>query len=196
MAKWLKGHIAKLSRKINLTIEQLSNVAILNNSRKFLAHIFWPRIIGYLLTFVVVILAVFFLHGRLFPENEQVAVLNQAVLIDPFNPQPHLSLGEYYLTQGYLQQTRHELTLATQLGSPTAGNLYIDIHRKKEQLQQQASFWESQLKDKPDFRDGYIKLAAIYYQLRDLEKAKQNLEKARQIDPNYEPTQKLEELLN
>lgn len=157
---------------------------------------FWPRIIGYSLALVVLILALFSLHDRLFPENEQLAALNQEVLTDPFNSQPHQALGEYYLVQGYLQLTKHELALATQLGSPTAGNVYGDIQRKKEQLQQEASFWESQLKDKPDFRDAYVKLAAIYYQLRDLGKAKENLEKAREVDPNYEPVQKLGELLN
>lgn len=165
------------------------------NSRKFLSQIFWPRTVSYLLASVVIILAVFSLHGRLFPENEQLAALNQDLLANPFNPQPHQALGEYYLAQGYLQLARHELTLAAQLGSPTAGNLYGDIQRKKELLRQEASFWEKEVKEEPDFRDAYVKLAAIYWQLRDLGKAKENLAKARKVDPNYEPVQRLEKLL-
>lgn len=192
MAKWLNGQIAKLSKKINLTIKQFNNIAILDISRTYLSHIFWPRIIGFLLAILATIPAVLNLHGLLFPEHEQLSKLNRTVLARPFSPQPHQALGQYYLDQGYLRLAKHELTLATQLGSLNAARLYDDTQQRKEKIKQEIAFLEKELTDKPGYRDAYVKLASLYWQLQDTQKAGQYMELAKQIDPNYPPLHELE----
>jgi len=44
--------------------------------------------------------------------------------------------------------------------------------------------WEQILIERPDYRDGWIQLAAIYNQLGNKDKAKEALKNAKNIDPN------------
>ena len=49
---------------------------------------------------------------------------------------------------------------------------------------QKAAFdWEQILLEKPNYRDGWFYLSAIYYRLGQIEKAKEALEKAKELDP-------------
>ncbi len=81
-------------------------------------------------------------------------------------------------------------------------NLYSNLASQKKmiaqtrQLQTQLNFWENEIKARPNYRDAYFSLALIYYQLGNFDFAKQNLEKALTIDPNFEKGRELEQLLN
>lgn len=55
--------------------------------------------------------------------------------------------------------------------------------------------WEQILAQRPDYRDGWIQLTAIYYQLGNQEKAKEALQKAKKIDPLNTTILSLEKLL-
>lgn len=55
--------------------------------------------------------------------------------------------------------------------------------------------WENIMAEKKDFRDGYLKLALLYYLIYDNQKAQENIQKALQLDPNYEITKRLEEII-
>lgn len=57
------------------------------------------------------------------------------------------------------------------------------------------SYWENITTEKKDFRDGYLKLALLYYLTYNNQKAEENIQKALQLDPNYELTKKLEEII-
>lgn len=46
--------------------------------------------------------------------------------------------------------------------------------------------WEQILKERPDYRDGWVQLTANYYKTGNKEKAKEALQKAIAIDPNNE----------
>lgn len=55
--------------------------------------------------------------------------------------------------------------------------------------------WEQILEERPDYRDGWIRLAAAYYKLGDKEKARQALQKAKQLDPTNPTIINFEKLL-
>ena len=50
--------------------------------------------------------------------------------------------------------------------------------------------WEKIIEEKPGYRDGYLQLAYLYYQLYENEKTK-----AIELDPNYQPARALKQLI-
>jgi cytochrome c-type biogenesis protein CcmH/NrfG len=61
--------------------------------------------------------------------------------------------------------------------------------------QQTITAWEQILEERPDYRDGWIQLAAAYYKIGERLKAKQALEKAKALDPNNETILNFEKFL-
>ena len=66
---------------------------------------------------------------------------------------------------------------------------------KRKPIEREIAGWESLLSKTPTYRDGYLKLATLYWRLKDDQRAIKNLEKAEEIDPNHEETKKLKEKL-
>ncbi len=48
------------------------------------------------------------------------------------------------------------------------------------------NYWEKLIAFSPTYRDGYLQLAVIYYQLGDADKAHEYISKVYELDPNYE----------
>ncbi len=91
------------------------------------------------------------------------------------------------------------LMFAISFVSYSAYGEYLEIKNKtveKQKIQSDIVFWEEQIKKYPGFRDGYMQLALLYYQLGNKEEAKRNLEHALAIDPNFEKGRELEVVLN
>lgn len=63
-------------------------------------------------------------------------------------------------------------------------------------LQRRLEFWENEVKIHPDYRDAYFNLALISYQLKDFDSSINNLQKALEIDPNFEKGKKFQEILS
>ena len=61
--------------------------------------------------------------------------------------------------------------------------------------QQTIAAWEQILDERPDYRDGWIQLAAAYYKIGDKQKAKEALLKAKALDPTNEVILNFEKLL-
>lgn len=84
------------------------------------------------------------------------------------------------------------------LGYDLYGNIKdrekIDLERAN--IAKEISFWQSFLEKNRDYRDGYLRLAILEYQLRNVNNAKIYLNKALEIDPNFEKTKELEKVLN
>lgn len=55
--------------------------------------------------------------------------------------------------------------------------------------------WEQILEERPDYRDGWIQLAAAYYKIGDKQKAKEALSRAKAIDPANKTILNFEKLL-
>lgn len=71
-----------------------------------------------------------------------------------------------------------------------------NLANKKIELTRQELFWKDQVKTHPDFRDAFFSLALVEYQLNNLEDARNNLEKAMMLDPNFKEGKDLEEKLS
>lgn len=71
----------------------------------------------------------------------------------------------------------------------------VNLKAEKTKVNNDLKTWEKVVSQKPNYRDGYFKLAIIYYQLKDLDKAKENLDKAFELDPNFEKGRELESIL-
>ena len=56
--------------------------------------------------------------------------------------------------------------------------------------------WEQILTERPDYRDGWIELATLYYELGEKEKAKEAISQAKNLDPNNENILSFEKFLN
>lgn len=82
--------------------------------------------------------------------------------------------------------------------SVTIWDFFLLKEREKNitaQLNEQRDHWENVIGKYPDYRDGYYQLAILEYNLGNKEKAKNYLEKAFEIDANFEEGRELEQML-
>ena len=59
------------------------------------------------------------------------------------------------------------------------------MKNERREVVKDLNYWNNQVIDKPNYRDGYFKLALIYYQLGDNYNSEENLVKAMRLDPNF-----------
>ncbi len=131
------------------------------------------------------------------------------------NPQDlaaHLILAEEFLNNHQIQEAEKELALARQIeedfGFQNNQVLGETTDTQLEKLGQQIeesdpkkintliNEWEKIVAQKPDYRDGYLRLALYHYKLYDKNLAWMYLQKAQELDPNFEATQLLEKELS
>jgi len=60
------------------------------------------------------------------------------------------------------------------------------IFTERKEIVNDLNFWNKEVIEKPNYRDGYFSLSIIYYQLGDYDNSQKNLNKAMDIDPNFE----------
>lgn len=123
----------------------------------------------------------------------------------PVSPKAHQALAEAYWQQSYVTQAKKELLYAqdvinstrgtngqTVLGASTAPrDLLNQWEQEPERLRRQYQFWQTVVKEKPDYRDAYVTLASLAYQLGKLNEARAGLAKAHSLDPNSPTIQEL-----
>lgn len=113
---------------------------------------------------------------------------------------PHLLLAEEFLANNQLEMAEKEFLQVQELEPE---NLYvreqinsIDNQMKKiSQLEKEISNWESLLEKRLNYRDAYLELVMLHFQLKRVETARDYLEKARELDPNFPLTKELEKIL-
>jgi len=71
----------------------------------------------------------------------------------------------------------------------------LGLQTKLKTDQKTAFDWEQILTERPDYRDGWIYLAATYYKIGDNERASEALNRAKMLDPTNETVLSLEKLL-
>lgn len=67
---------------------------------------------------------------------------------------------------------------------------------ERQNIISKVKYWENIVDSYKDYRDGYFTLAILYYELKDFEKANNNLKKTLELDPNFEQGISLERILN
>lgn len=70
-----------------------------------------------------------------------------------------------------------------------------EVLGERQKIQSEVQRWEGIKNEHKDYRDAYFKLAILYYQLKDFENARKNLQKVFVLDPNFEKGRELEKLL-
>lgn len=132
-------------------------------------------------------------------------------------PSAQAGLGEVYFAAGDISRAQEQLeqALAKDASLETAQKLLVAIQLSQETinsnqtitqkinlayefLQKDQPFLaipilEKIVNDAPSYRDGHYLLAAAYLKIGGLEKARQQIEKTLEIDPNFEAGEKLKE---
>lgn len=151
----------------------------------------FPRIFAAL--FLFLLFFVFFLT----PPSEQ---LKLKAMQDNKNPKNHLQLANEYKKLNDLENARRELLIGLSF-NPDNKELEEELEEVESLLAQPDKVWEEIKKwekitqDFPGYRDAYLKLASLYYQLYQNEKAEENLKKALDLDPNFEPAKEMGKIL-
>lgn len=70
-----------------------------------------------------------------------------------------------------------------------------EITQQRIEVIKERNFWEDQLVRYPNHRDIYFKIATLEYSLGNKNEARMNLDKALEIDPNFEEGRELEQQL-
>ena len=123
----------------------------------------------------------------------------QAVALAPAAAKFHLGLARVYEATGDFAQATEEVRIAHEL-SPSAA-LLKEIDRLTA-LRDEAKNIRADLAEvgeilsrHPDFRDGWVHSAYDLYRLKDDAGAKKALDRALELDPNYEPALQLKTYL-
>ena len=71
----------------------------------------------------------------------------------------------------------------------------IKSSKDPQEIRKQIEAWQKILSKYPDYRDGWLELALLWTKLKEVKKAKQAIQKAATLSPNYPLTKELEKIL-
>jgi thioredoxin-like negative regulator of GroEL len=188
MAKNSKNQLKKskvwLANKIKL-IRQVSQPITAKISS-------WGGPAGIALIFFLIILACFY------PSSE-AQTLKQQLLKNPQDLKTQLRLTEFFLTNH--QFTEAEKMLLLMEGNQKNNSQVLVLRQQKnlsdpEDIKKLITFWEKIVAEKPNYRDAYLQLAVLQYKVWQNEKAEKYLKKALIVDPNFEASLQLKQLIS
>lgn len=115
----------------------------------------------------------------------------------PLSIKKHVQMAKTFFENGNLEKAKLEITKAKKLYQffkffdfRGKAKKYLkegeNLINQPEAIKKKIDYWETVLKTKPNFRDVYLRLSLLYYQLYEDKKAKQAWEKAFYLDPNNE----------
>ncbi len=130
-------------------------------------------------------------QNQFFPTNKEYVLLKLATLKNTSDPLPYFQLGLYLKQNGLTSQAEENFQIAhllakqkSVLGEQTQNVLtYQNLCQKQQKLNTEITYWQKVLEEKPNFRDGYLQLGFLLYQLGEREKAKEAFTQALKIDP-------------
>jgi tetratricopeptide (TPR) repeat protein len=118
-------------------------------------------------------------------------------LTNPFSPDSHITTALSLWNQGLRESAKNEILLAQDLYDPdtpsvlgvaTSPSVLLEKWESQPQkLRGDYSFWKLVADTKPDYRDGLIMTGLYAYQLDKIQEAREYLNKAHDLDPNYQP---------
>lgn len=145
---------------------------------------------------LIITLASFFL-----PKDE-FQLIKEKLVKNPNDFSAHLELAEKFLENNQILEAENELKLADQIQNTQYSILNTkELWQKKHysdpnDIKKLIPAWEKIITEKPDFRDGWLQLAYLYYKIFENAKAKDYLQKALALDPNFEPARELEKIIS
>ena len=131
------------------------------------------------------------------PQSESQKLKGQ-LLKNPQDLNSQLKLTEIFLENHQFEEAEKILLLTGKNQNDTQiKELWQEKHLSDpEDIQKLIVFWEKIVVEKPGYRDGYLQLAVLNYKLWQNEKAQAYLKKALLVDPNFEATLKLKQLVS
>lgn len=155
------------------------------------------------------VLIILFFIGSFFLPKSTFQQAKEKLINDPNDLQAQITLAEEFLANNQFEKAEKILLLAqSQINQSDNQILGEQTSQKFEELWQKKHYsdpkdikkliavWEKIIKEKPNYRDGYLQLVYLHYRLYENELARKYLEKAIELDPNYELTREMEKLLN
>lgn len=152
-----------------------------------------------------VALLIILIGYSLFLPKNQFQQAKEHLVQNPNDFQAHLILAQEFLKNNQFKQAEKEL-LAIQASSTQVlgedNNFNLErLWQKKhysdpKDIRQLIAGWEKVVVEKPDYRDAYLQLAWLHYQIFENEKAKNYLQKALILDPNYESAHALQKIID
>jgi len=124
---------------------------------------------------------------------------------NPNNFRNHLVLAEELIKNNRFESAEHELAIIFDLQQRNSFEKQQSIQLEKLILVKQESDprdlknliqkWQKILQEKPNYRDGWLKLTVYLTKLKMKNEALKALNNAKNLDPNYEITREVEALL-
>ncbi|MBI5620069.1 hypothetical protein HY950_03850 [Candidatus Gottesmanbacteria bacterium] len=148
-------------------------------SRFFSATMLW---------FVLLTIIIFNGITRLNQLSERNSKLS-AVLLAPTSAPAHMALATLLRQTGYLPAAQHELLVAADqnpnvLGATTSPlQLLNEWEGEPKRLIQAMTYWQQVANKKPDYRDAFLQLALVAYQLGNMPEARAAASQALTLDP-------------
>jgi len=139
--------------------------------------------------------------GSFFLPKNNFQILKEKLVNNPYDLESHLELAKIFLEANQFEKAEKELKFLqanSQSGIRTSviEALWQQKHYSDpKDIKKLISGWEEVLEKYPNYRDGYLQLAYLYYKTYQDEKAKENLTKALRLDPNFSPTEELKKLI-
>lgn len=175
--------------------------------RKITATIFWySEKIGLWSALTAFLIANLYAKANFSPRYGPKVV---TAIQNPSHMNAHVDLAETLRREGLNAAAQRELTFASSLkstlpaNSPVLGITTVDPEvilnnwkHEKANLQKDYAYWQSVIAEKSDYRDAYLKLAALAYQLSYSSEAKNYLSQALELDPNNPALIKFSEEIN
>ena len=134
----------------------------------------------------------------LFLPKDQFQLNKEKLVKNPHDFKAHLELAEKFLDNNQFTEAEKVLLLAqNEQTSAESKQLWQRKYlQDPEDIQRLTDSWEKIVEEKPNYRDAYLQLTDLYYRLCENEKAKDYLEKAIELDPNFEAAQELKTLIS
>ena len=151
-------------------------------------HASFPLAEIFLVPLTCLLVISFALHTL--PTSPLTAAFTQ-VKQNPWKLEAHLRLANVYITMGDFLTARQEMHLAQTLKDQTRVlGITSDFTNIKDKLEgkeaiKRREFWQSVVKEHPNYRDGWVQLLYLAYNSGYLLEAKSYLEKISALDPIF-----------
>lgn len=134
------------------------------------------------------------------PSSLNFSQIRKEVLKNPNSPKLHLRFAQLYQEKNDLENAKKELFLALNLNPDfqEAKDLLEKIRNLEEEpekIKEEIKNWGEILKEKPGHRDIYFQIAVLNWQIYQEKEALEAVNKALELDPNFEPAKNFKKLL-
>lgn len=118
-----------------------------------------------------------------------------ATLKAPWSPTTHEQLARQYWQGGKIPQAVSELKLASVLGTTTYADQITQWESERAQKEAALAYWRTVAEKHPNYRDAFVVLASLSYELGHFDEARTYLASAKTLDPYAETITRLERIL-